>query len=157
MFKWWQRERKNRRSKARGGAAPRGSQGSALKAFRSVAPEEPTHEHRWIRWLSEKPTPWYFGAEGNRNQVSLYRHRMNRWVKKGYRCIGRTVFQRRCKSRKSQVFSTGWTGEASVHTIGVMTSAHPGHLKFAGVAGDPTHTQEHLQAIQEHQDHILSP
>ena len=28
----------------RGGAAPRGSQGSALKALRSVAPEEPTHE-----------------------------------------------------------------------------------------------------------------
>ena len=26
----------------------------------------------------------------------------------------------------------------------------PGHLKFAGVAGHPTHTQEHLQAIQEH-------
>ena len=35
----------------------RGSQGSALKALRSVAPEE--------------PTPWYFGAEGNRSQVSL--------------------------------------------------------------------------------------
>ena len=55
----------------RGGAAPRGSQGSALKALRSVAPEEPTHEHRCIRWLSEEPTPWYFGAEGNRSQVSL--------------------------------------------------------------------------------------
>ena len=26
----------------------------------------------------------------------------------------------------------------------------PGHLKFAGVAGHPTHTQEHLQAIPEH-------
>ena len=38
---------------------------------------------------------------------SAYRHRMNRWFKKGHRCIGRTVFQRRCKSRKSQVFSTG--------------------------------------------------
>ena len=55
----------------RGGAAPRGSQGSALKALRSVAPEEPTHEHRCIRWLSEEPTPWYFVAEGNRSQVSL--------------------------------------------------------------------------------------
>ena len=40
-------------------------------AIRSVAPEEPTHEHRCIRWLSEEPTPWYFGAEANRNQVSL--------------------------------------------------------------------------------------
>ena len=35
--------------------------------------------------------------------------------------------------------------------------ATPGHLKFAGVAGHPTHTQEHLQAIQEHKDQILSP
>ena len=39
--------------------------------LRAVAPEELTHEHRCIRWLSEEPTPWYFGAEGNRNQVSL--------------------------------------------------------------------------------------
>ena len=41
------------------------------KALRSVAPEEPTHEHRCIRWLSEEPTPWYFGAERNQSQVSL--------------------------------------------------------------------------------------
>ena len=34
----------------RGGAAPRGSQGSALKALQSVAPEEPTPGHRSIRW-----------------------------------------------------------------------------------------------------------
>ena len=32
-----------------------------------------------------------------------------------------------------------------------------GHLKLAGVAEHPTHTQEHLQAIQEHNDQILSP
>ena len=32
---------------------------------------------------------------------SAYRHQMNRWFKKRHRCIGRTVFQRRCKSRKS--------------------------------------------------------
>src|SRR6185312_229622 len=55
----------------RGGAAPHGSQGSALKALRSVAPEKPTHGHRCIRWLSEEPTPWYFGAKGNRSQVNL--------------------------------------------------------------------------------------
>ena len=36
-------------------------------------------------------------------------------------------------------------------------TSQPGHLKLAGVAGHPTHTQEHLRAIQEHQDHILSP
>jgi len=35
--------------------------------------------------------------------------------------------------------------------------ASAGHLKIAGVAGHPTHTQIYLQAIQEHQDHILSP
>ena len=46
-------------------------EGPPLKALRSVAPEEPTHEHRCIRWLSEEPTPWYFGAEGNRSQDSL--------------------------------------------------------------------------------------
>jgi len=43
-----------------GVARPEGhrwSQGSALKALRSGAPEE--------------PTPWYFGAEGKRSQVSL--------------------------------------------------------------------------------------
>ena len=31
----------------------------------------------------------------------------------------------------------------------------PGHLKIAGVVGSHTHTQEHLQAIQELIDHIL--
>ena len=47
-------------------------EGPPLRGFRwSVTPEEPTHEHRCIRWLSEDPTPWYFGAEGNRSQVSL--------------------------------------------------------------------------------------
>ena len=47
------------------------NEGPPLKALRLVAPEEPTHEHRCIRWLSEEPTLWYFGAEGNRSQVSL--------------------------------------------------------------------------------------
>ena len=42
----------------RGGDTPRGSQGSALKALRAIAPEEPTHEYRCIRWLSEEPMPW---------------------------------------------------------------------------------------------------
>ena len=51
------------------------------------------------------------------------KHRMNQWFQERHRCIGCTMFQRRCQVRKSQVFSTGWTGEASVHTIGVMTSA----------------------------------
>ena len=33
----------------------------------------------------------------------------------------------------------------------------PGHLKIAGVQEHHTHTQEHLQAIQELSDHIFSP
>ena len=32
----------------------------------------------------------------------------------------------------------------------------PGHLKIAGVQRHHTHIQEHLQAIQELSDHILS-
>jgi len=45
--------------------------GAKAPAAAGGMPEEPTHEHRCIRWLSEEPTPWKFGAEGNRNQVSL--------------------------------------------------------------------------------------
>ena len=33
----------------------------------------------------------------------------------------------------------------------------PSHLKIAGVQESHKHTQEHLQAIQEHKDQILSP
>ena len=33
----------------------------------------------------------------------------------------------------------------------------PGHLTFAGVPRHHTHTQEHLQAIQELSDQIFSP
>ena len=33
----------------------------------------------------------------------------------------------------------------------------PGHLKFPGVQEHHTHTQEHLQAIQELSDHIFIP
>ena len=46
-------------------------------ALRSVAPEEPTHD-----FLVQK------GIEAK----SAYRHRMNRCVKMGHQCIGRTVF-----------------------------------------------------------------
>src|SRR6185437_1889126 len=60
-------------------------------------------KHRCIRWLSEEPTPWQKGIKAK----SAYGHRMNRRVKKGHRCIGCPMFQRRCKSRKGQVFSTG--------------------------------------------------
>ena len=55
----------------RGGAVPRGSQGSALKALRSGAPEDP------MPWASEHPVvvgrtdAMMFGAGWNRSQVSL--------------------------------------------------------------------------------------
>ena len=51
------------------GTAPRGSQGSALKALRSEAPEEPTHEasvHPMVVGRTDTMT------EGNRSQVSLW-------------------------------------------------------------------------------------
>ena len=54
---------------------------------------------------------------------SAYRHRLNRRVKKGHRCIGRPLYQRRCQVPRRSVFSTGSTDGASVHTTGVMTSA----------------------------------
>ena len=40
---------------------------------------------------------------------------------------------------------------------GIYIYEPPVHLKFAGVAKHPTHTQEYLQAIQEYTDKILSP
>src|SRR6185437_9774805 len=57
------------------------------------------------------------------------------------------VIRRFSADRWSNGYKTWWP----------IYTPHPGHLKFAGVAGHPTHTQEHLQAIQKHQDHILSP
>ena len=46
------------------------------------------------------------------------------------------------------------TASSSVWPIYMCST---GHLKLGGVAEHPTHTQEHLQAIQEHKDQILSP
>ena len=43
---------------------------------------------------------------------SAYRHRLNRWSKKGHRCIGRTVYQRRCQVPRRSFFSTGSTDGA---------------------------------------------
>ena len=96
----------------RGGAAPRGSQGSALKALRSDAPEEPTHK------TSVHPM-----VVGRTDAKSAFRHRLNRRPKKGHRCIGRPMFQRRCQEPRRSFFSTSSTDGASVHTTGVMTSA----------------------------------
>ena len=102
------------------GQGSRGSHPSrALKALRSVVPEEPTHEHRCIRWLSEEPTPWQKGIEAK----SAYGHRMNRRVKKGNRCIGRPMFQRRCQEPRRSFFSTGSIDGASEYCVDAMTSA----------------------------------
>src|SRR6185436_19680897 len=54
---------------------------------------------------------------------SAYRHRLNRRSKKGHRCNGRSLYQRRCQVPRRSFFNTGSTDGASVHTTGVMTSA----------------------------------
>ena len=55
----------------RGGAAPRGSQGSALKALRLGAPEEPTPGAPVHPTLVGRTDATLFGAGRNRSQVSL--------------------------------------------------------------------------------------
>src|SRR6185295_8575150 len=55
----------------RGGATPRGSQGSALKALRLGAPEEPTPGAPVHPTLVGRTDATMFGAGGNRSQVSL--------------------------------------------------------------------------------------
>ena len=55
----------------RGGAASRGSQGSALKALRSGAPEEPTPGAPVHPTLVGRTDAMMFGAGWNRSQVSL--------------------------------------------------------------------------------------
>ena len=49
-----------------------------------------------------------------------------------------------------------WLGTALLSWWPIYTP-HPGHFEIAGVAEHTTHTQEHLQAIQEHKDQIISP
>ena len=53
-------------------------------------------------------------------------HRLNRRRKARHRCIGCTMFQRRCQAHRSQAFSTGSTDGASEHGVGAMTSAKVG-------------------------------
>ena len=59
-------------------------------------PKEPMPKYRCIRRLSEEPTLRCLVQEENEAK-SAYRHRLNRRSKEGHRCIGRTVYQRRCQ------------------------------------------------------------
>src|SRR6185312_3039110 len=77
---------------------------------------------RCIRRLSEEPTLRCLVQE-EIEAKSAFRHRLNRRSKKGHRCIGRPLYQRRCQVPRRSFFSTGSTDGASVHTTGVMTSA----------------------------------
>src|SRR6185312_12198550 len=54
---------------------------------------------------------------------SAYRHRLNRRSKKGHRCIGRTMYQRRCQVPRRRFFSTGSTDGASEYCVGALMSA----------------------------------
>ena len=112
-----------------------GLRAAPWKLFGSGAPEEPMPKHRCIRRLSEEPTPWCL-VQNRIEAKSGYRHRLNRRVKKRHRCIGRPMFQRWCQDPRRRFFSTGWTGEASVHTIGVMTSAVRRRFLSTGWTGD---------------------
>ena len=52
----------------------------------------------------------------------------------------------------SDAYAENWptASNGSLDMVAYIYMCSPGHLKFAGVAGHPTHTQEHLQAIPEH-------
>ena len=56
------------------------------------------------------------------------------------------VIRRFSANRWSNGYKTWWP----------IYTPHPGHLKIAGVPRHLIHIQEHLQAIQELIDHILS-
>jgi len=100
-------------------------EGPPLRGFRSLDQEHRKNRrqgHRCIRRLSEEPTLRCLVQE-EIEAKSAYRHRLNRRSKKGHRCIGRSLYQRRCQVPRRSFFSTGSTDGASVHTTGVMTSA----------------------------------
>ena len=81
-------------------------------------PVEPTVQNRAsVHWASFIPETMSSAQE------KFLQHRLNRRSKKGHRCNGRPLYQRRCQVPRRSVFSTGSTDGASVHTTGVMTSA----------------------------------
>jgi len=110
------------------GRGSRGSRPSRVSGQRPESSSDQEHRknrrqgHRCIRRLSEEPTLRCLVQE-EIEAKSTYRHRLNRRSKKGHRCIGHPLYQRRCQVPRRSFFSTGSTDGASVHTTGVMTSA----------------------------------
>ena len=83
--------------------------GPPLRGFRYPVQEHRKNRrqgHRCIRCLSEEPTLCSLVQKGTEAK-SAYRHRLNRRSKKGHRCIGRPMFQRRCQVPRRSFFSTG--------------------------------------------------
>ena len=81
------------------GRGSRGSRPSRVSGQRTESSPDQEHRknrrqgHRCIRRLAEEPTLRCVVQE----EIKAYRHRLNRRSKKGHRCIGRTVYQRRCQ------------------------------------------------------------
>ena len=84
--------------------------------LKSVAPEEP------IPIASVHPT-----VVGRSDALASVKKEVQHWLNQRcqvkHRCIQRTMFQKRCQAHRSQIFSTGWTGGASEHSISAMKSA----------------------------------
>ena len=59
----------------------------------------------------------------------------------------------------SDAYAENWptASNGSLELVAYIYMCSPGHLKIAGVAGHPPHTQEHLQAIQVLSDQMFSP
>src|SRR6185369_2828724 len=76
----------------------------------SSAPVEPTVQERAsVQWPSFVPETMSSAQE------KFLQHRLNRRSKKGHRCNGRPLYQRRCQVPRRSFFSTGSTDGASVH------------------------------------------
>jgi len=84
------------------GRGSRGSRPSRVSGQRPESSSDQEHRknrrqgHRCIRRLSEEPTLRCLVQE-EIEAKSAYRHRLNRRVKMGHRCIGRPLYQRRCQ------------------------------------------------------------
>ena len=110
------------------GRGSRGSRPSRVSGQRPESSSVQEHRknrrlgHRCIRRLSEEPTLCYLVQEGIEAKKAC-RHRLNRRSKKGHRCFGRPLYQRRCQVPRRSFFSTGSTDGASEYCVGAMTSA----------------------------------